>query len=76
MENLTGWPTTGPDRMRCPRCGELHTAWVLVEARDRKTDLVVWRECRYCEYGVEVLTEMGVPITRAEDRADAEGRNQ
>lgn len=71
--NSKGWPTEGPERMRCLVCKELHTAWVLVECQDRKTGLVTFRECRFCQYGVEVWVEYGgYEVTRAEDKADAE----
>jgi hypothetical protein len=70
MDNDDGWPTEGPDKMRCPRCHELHTAWVLNEMT--LGGKVVYRQCNYCRFNTDVLFEMGVPITRAEDKADAE----
>lgn len=77
MENPDGWPVSGPEAFRCPKCSELHTAWVLNEQKQLMPDgayKIVYRQCRYCEHGVDVWYEMGVGFTRAEDRAQAEGK--
>ena len=60
---------------RCPICGELHTAWVMVHEVQpaRGEDVLVG--CQFCIHKTDVWVEMGTRVTREMDRLDAEGRH-
>jgi len=57
---------------RCPICKELHSSWVMVHEVQpaRGEDVLVG--CQYCIHKTDTWFEMGVPITRDEDREEAE----
>lgn len=56
----------------CPKCAEKHTDAFAVLLCDPNKGTEIVMPCRFCEHNTDTLYEFGIPITREEDRKDAE----